>query len=257
MIDERTLNLELAFLHEQMNALDSKIDHLEYALETCKDPLEASGLQAMLSTVQLEREVLNELIMHQVDAKAVSLEAAILEFERQANRAANGRAQHWQRGHPVPPVYWECQTRQAFLSELLSRYHAWKEERLFHPAADKQATSAPGYAYPWYRSSSQKADLLAEHHSEALALTTKALYDALERAGCRPDHLTITTEPGGFVLATGYAHTPAERDQCAAVLASVEEVQELLTGIVVVEAAQCPICQAQRRNGQTSHALSR
>ncbi len=253
MTHELVLKQELAFLREQANAADLKIARLESALEACEDELEARGVQALLDSAHLEREVLNELVMGQVRADAVSLEAAILELQQQARRAASVQSQRWQHGHPTPSAYWEQQVRQVFLSELLGRYRAWKDGRPYYAPADGKQPSAfpdPDYAHPWYSSTAQTREQSSQTSPDIPPPTTEILVEALERAGCRPDHLTVIAEPDGFVLATGYAHSIAEREQCAQALAGVEGVRELLTGIVIADEARCPVCHGQRLNGR-------
>ncbi len=255
MTHELILKQELAFLREQVNAADLKIGRLESALEACESELEARGVRALLDSAHLEREVLNELVMGQVKADAVSLEAAILELRQQTQRAVSAQSQRWQHGHPTPSAYWEQQVRQAFLSELLGRYRAWKEGRPYYdyaPADSGEASTfpEPGYALPWYPSTSQAGEQSLPSSPVTPPPTAEILVEALERAGCRPDHLTVIAEPDGFVLATGYAHSVAEREQCTQVLAGVEGVQELLTGIVIVDGARCPVCHNQRLNGR-------
>ncbi len=253
MTHERMLKQELAFLREQANATDLKIARLENALEACEDELEARGVRALLDSAHLEREVLNELVMGQVKADTVSLEAAILELQQQLRRTISAQSQRWQHGHPTPSAYWEQQVRQAFLSELLGRYRAWKEGRPYYAPGDSKEASTfpePDYALPWYPSTSQTAEPSGPSSPVASPPTAERLVEALERAGCRPDHLTVITEPDGFVLATGYAHSVAEREQCTQALAGVEGVQELLTGIVIADEARCPVCHNQRLNGR-------
>jgi hypothetical protein len=236
---------ELIFLREQMNAIDHKIAHLEGALETCDDPLEANGLQAMLNTARLERDMLEELIMGQVDAGATSLEAAILDAEQRLRRAAGGRVSPWRHGHATPSSYWDYEARQAFLSELLSRYHAWQDGRPYHaPANGRQASVAPKpeFALPWYPFNAPEEEPLAKRLPVTRPPTRDELYRVLEGLGVRPDHLRLVVEADGLVLVTGFLHSEAEREQCETALAAVEGVRELLTGIVVTEEAHCPLC---------------
>ncbi len=253
MTHELMLKQELAFLREQVNAADLKIARLESALDACEDELEARGVRALLDSAHLEREILNELVMGQVKADAVSLEAAILELQQQAHRAARAHSQRWQHGRPTPSDYWEQQVRQAFLSELLGRYRAWKDGRPYYAPADGKQTSAfpePDYALPWYPSISQPGEQSLPSSPVVPPPTAEMLVEALEQAGCRADHLTVIAEPDGFVLATGYAHNIAEREQCTQALGAVAGVRELLTGIVVADEARCPICHSQRLNGR-------
>ncbi|GAB4415808.1 MAG: hypothetical protein Kow00106_11270 [Anaerolineae bacterium] len=246
---ELTTRPELNFLREQMNAIDHKIAYLESALETCEDPLEANGLRAMLNTTRLERDVLDELILRQVDAGASSLEAVILDAEQRLRRAAEGRVSSWRHGHATPSSYWDYETRQAFLSELLSRYHAWQDGRPHHPPANGKRTSAeattPGFALPWYPFNAPEEEPLAERLPVTPPPTRDELFQMLEGVGVHPDHLRLVVEADGLVLATGFLHSEAEREQCEAALAAVEGVRELLTGIVVVEEAHCPLCQGR------------
>lgn len=255
-MNETILRKELTFLREQMNVADLKIARLENALEASDERLEIEGLQAMLQAAQLERELLHALIMDRVKSGAVSLEATILEHRQQTQRAVAEQARHWQRGHPTPPGYWETQTKQAFLSELLGRYRAWKGGHPYYLPPNGKLMSRfpePEYAHPWYPVAPQAMEQMPERTPSVTPLTPDTLAEALERAGCHPDHLTLVAESDGFVLATGYAHSLEEREQCTAVLASVEGVQELLTGIVIVDEARCPVCQTRRLDGRARH----
>lgn len=244
---------ELVFLREQMNAIDHKIARLESALEACEDPLEADGLRAMLDTIRLERDVLDALIMGQVNAGAVSLEAAILDAEQRLHRAAEGQVRPWRRGRATSSTYWDYEMRQAFLSELLRRYHAWQDGRPHHaPANGKQSSGAPGpeFALPWYPSGALEEELPKERLPVTPPPTRDELYRVLEGIGVRPDHLRLVVEADGLVLATGFLHSEAEREQCEATLTAVEGVRELLSAFVVTEEGHCPLCQGRHRDGQ-------
>ncbi len=256
MDTQTDLKQELAFLREQMHASDQKIARLQSALDTCEDRLESSGLAAMLHAARLERDQLNTVIMRQVDSNALSLQAVILDQQEAIRQATSPQALRWQRGHATPTAYWDAEIRQAYLDDLLRRYHAWQHGHPYYPPASSVRDThpaAPEYALPWYPASPD-GDHSAQPDSEPpVAVSDEALADALKLAGCPTDHLTIVVEPDGFVLATGYAHNEAEREQCLTALVGVEGVREVLTGIVIADPARCPACQAARANGRVRH----
>ena len=94
---------ELAFLREQMHASDQKIARLQNALDNCEDRLESSSLTAMLHAANLERDLLNTVIMRQVDSNSVSLQAVILDQQETIRQAADPQTLRWQRGQAPPP----------------------------------------------------------------------------------------------------------------------------------------------------------
>ncbi|MEW6580506.1 MAG: hypothetical protein AB1435_15110 [Chloroflexota bacterium] len=256
MDTQTDLKRELAFLREQMHASDQKIARLQNALDDCEDRLESSGLAAMLRAARLERDQLNTVIMRQVDSNAVSLQAVILDRQETIRQAAGPQALRWQRGHSTPTAYWDAEIRQAYLDDLLRRFHAWQHGRPYYPPAttarDTHA-AAPEYALPWYPASPDGSGQAQTDIEPPVSVSDDALAAALRHAGCSPDHLTIVVEPDGFVLATGYAHSEAEREQCLAALVSVEGVREVLTGIVIADPPHCPVCQAAQATGRARH----
>lgn len=256
MDTQTDLKRELEFLREQMHSSDRKIARLQNALDDCDECLESSGLTAMLYAANLERDQLNRVIMRQVDSNAVSLQAVILHQQGAIRQAAAPQALHWQRGHATPAAYWDAEIRQAYLDNLLGRFHAWQHGRPYYPPitnAHRAHPLAPEYAHPWYPASPDGSDLAQLDSQPPVAVSEEALTDALKQAGCPPDHLTVIVEPGGFVLVTGYAHNEAEREQCLAALMGVEGVREVLTGIVIVDSARCPACQAAQANEREGH----
>ncbi len=247
---------ELAFLREQMHASDQKIARLQNALDNCEDRLESSSLTAMLHAANLERDLLNTVIMRQVDSNSVSLQAVILDQQETIRQAAHPQALRWQRGQATPTAYWDAEIRQAYLDDLLRRFHAWQHGRPYYPpAASARDTHAatPDYAHPWYPTSPDGSDQAQGDIEPPVTVSDDALAAALKHAGCPPDHLTIVVELDGFVLATGYAHSEAEREQCLAALVGVEGVREVLTGIVIADPARCPACQAAQTGSRTRH----
>lgn len=256
MDTQTDLKRELEFLREQMHASDQKTARLQNALDTCDDRLESSGLTAMLHAARLERDLLNAVIMRQVDSHALSLQAVILDQQEAIRQATDPQMLHWQRGHPTPTAYWDAEIRQTYLDDLLRRFHAWQHGRPYYPPATSARdthAAAPEYAHPWYPASPDGSDLAQPDSEPPVTVSDEALADALKHAGCPADHLTLIVEPDGFVLATGYAHSEAEREQCLTALVGVEGVREVLTGIVIADPARCPACQAAQANGRARH----
>ena len=233
------------FLRDQMNDVDSKITRLENAVDSCEECLELNGLQASLHNVELERAILNDLLMNQVAERAVSLDALILRQAEQYRQEANRMAQHWHRGQQTPPDYWDAEVQQAYLTELLGRYHAYHEGRPYYAA--KATPIEEEETFPWYTEPVRESQ-----QSTAEANTIREdIFSALRRHGHPFDHLTITVNPGGQVMVTGYAHDDDEREDVLRSIMDVESVTELVTDIKIVDEAHCPICNpdANRRNG--------
>ena len=130
------------FLHEQMHAVEHRIERLESALEVCGDCLEKDGLQAMLRNAQIERDLLQELLQNNSHSPD-SLEAHLIEALERSHEDLRRLARSWQRGHPTPSAYWDTELRQVVLADLLGRLHAWQENRpLYPPVKAPQAPNA-------------------------------------------------------------------------------------------------------------------
>jgi hypothetical protein len=230
------------FLRDQMNDVDSKITRLESAVDSCEDCLELNGLQASLHNVELERAILNELLMNQLAERAVSLDALILRQAEQYRHEANQMAQHWHRGQQTPPDYWDAEVQQAYLTELLGRYHAYHEGRPYYAA--EAGPEAGEETFPWYTEPVEEPQQSA---AEANSIR-EDIFSALRRHGHPFDHLTITVNPGGQVMVTGYAHEDHEREDILRSIMDVASVTELVTDIKITDEAHCPICNPGTRN---------
>ncbi len=246
-------NTAVDFLREQMNEIDHKIARLEAGVTTCEDCLESDSLQRMLHAAATERDLLHELLMHQLNGEAVSLEAAIIEHSHRGGREAGLLRANWRRGQPTPPAYWEMEIKQAFYAELLRRWHVWETEGPHHTyprsaAAVQLVTGpdgAPVYNHPWYLppNGSGNHRKETEHHTEdPLAALEAQIVAALHEAHLPDDHLTITVQPGGEVLLTGYAHSAEEREAIIVLLMGLDDVWELLVDLQVTDEAHCPVC---------------
>jgi hypothetical protein len=243
-------DLAVAFLRAQMNELDSRITRLQSALENCEECLEADGLQASLQNIELERHLLNELLMHQLGDDAVSLDALIMREAEQSRRESNRLAQNWQRGQQTPSAYWDAELRQSFLNELLSRYHAWQNGRPYYAAGSPSNgylgdRTRRGPSFPWFA-----APVTGDQPSMDEANTFReAIFSDLRRNGYPFDHLHIIIQPGGQVMVTGYAHDDYEREQILQIITKVESVRQVLSDVKVVDPAHCPICHPNVKNG--------
>jgi hypothetical protein len=243
----------VAFLRAQMNELDSKVIRLQGALESCEECLEVNGLQASLHNIELERHLLNELLMNQLDAGALSLDALIMRAAEQYRREANRLAQHWQRGQQTPSAYWDAELRQSFLTELLSRYHARQDGRPYYVSGSQSDVSPDDQTrresiFPWFSEPVQGGQPSTD---EANALRAD-IFSVLRRNDCPFDHLHVTIQPGGQVMVTGYAHGDDEREQILQIITRVEGVRQVLSDVKVVDPANCPICQPNVKNGGAS-----
>jgi hypothetical protein len=201
---------DMDFLSEQMNDVDHKIARLQTALERCEEDLETDGLQASLHSAELERDLVHDLVMRQADRQTDrSLDTLIMQQLDHYRREANRLSQRWQRGQPTPPAYWEAEARQAFLSELLSRYHAFQNERPSQAATPDTDEPAAKPEFPWFDPSARASD---ESRPDAAALR-ESVYAALRRSGYPVNHVEVIVQPGEQVIVTGYAHSRAERER--------------------------------------------
>ena len=243
------------FLREQMNEIDHKIARLEAGAETCEDCLESESLQRMLNAAETERDLLHDLLTRQRSGEAVSLEAAIIEHTHRAGHEAELLRSHWRRGQPTPPAYWEMEIRQAFYAEMLRRWHVWEQEGPHHTYPHSTAAlqfvtgpdGAPVYNHPWYPP--PKGTGNGNHHNgpethkeDPLAALEARIVAALHAAHLPDDHLTITVQPGGEVLLTGYVHTADDREAIIVLLMSLDGVWELLVDLQITDEAHCPVC---------------
>ena len=140
---------ELAFLREQMHASDQKIARLQNALDNCEDRLESSSLTAMLHAANLERDLLNTVIMRQVDSNSVSLQAVILDQQETIRQAADPQTLRWQRGQATPTAYWDAEIRQAYLDDLLRRSPVPADPKLMRDVIEGRLS--PGERYDQWR----------------------------------------------------------------------------------------------------------
>ncbi len=230
------------FLRDQMNEVDTKITRLQSAVASCEDCLERDGLQSSLHNVELERAILKELLMNQMADRALSLDALIMRQAEQYRREANRLAQHWHRGEQTPPDYWDAEVKQAYITELLGRFHAYHDGRSYYVAensSQEDETSFPWYAEPVQdiQQSTTEANMIRED-----------IYTALRRHAHPFDHLTITVNPGGQVMVTGYAHDDNERENVLRSIMDVKSVTELVTDVKITDEAHCPICSPSAKN---------
>ncbi|MBI5957532.1 MAG: BON domain-containing protein [Chloroflexi bacterium] len=240
----------LEFLREQAAETDHKITRLRNALETCHDDLEANGLTTMLHTAEMERDLLRDLLASQSGDEAVSLEAAIMQMASRFRQQAAQLSDQWQRGQSTPPAYWDAEAKQAFLLNLLRRFHASQ------PAKNGSApeTTANGktsngaaepelgsHAHPWFDAN----HLPARHLSDApgvLENLTKAIQAALHQVGCPEHHVEIVVQPEGLVIATGYVHSASDRERIFTAIMGVEDVWEVVSDIKITAPTHCPAC---------------
>jgi hypothetical protein len=243
-------DMAVNFLRRQMNEIDSKITRLESALDSCDECLEANGLEASLHNVELERELLGDLLMNQLDASALSLDALIMRQAEQYRHEANQLAQHWHRGQQTPPNYWDAEVRQSYLTELLGRFHAWQDGRPYYVPDNQEPVELaeePEHAYPWFAEPVQNI----QQSTEEANMVREDIFSALRRHGYPFDHLKITVQPGGQVTITGYAHDTDEREHILRIITDVESVVQVMADVKVVDEAHCPVCNPDLKNGET------
>lgn len=258
------------FLRAEMDVIDLKIARVQSALDAAEDRLERTGLEAMLYTLSLEREVIHSLIMCQVDDDALSLEAQIM----QRIECAESRLQQsprWRRGQRTPADYWDAQIQRNKLNKLLAYFHAWPydhphEEHVAMGPHDATIAGTNISAHPWYTTAEvieARKNGSRRRRSSGYSRSAEMLFEdvvaALDAAGVAGDHLEIITEPLGNVIVTGYAHSTDEHDRVLNTLLDVDGVFEVIEDIKIVEPDDCPICRANgpaisgahRRNGRT------
>jgi hypothetical protein len=259
------LQQERAFLQEELAQAEHKVTRLEDAVNACQGCLEASGLAAMLHTAQVEQELLRDLIAHQAGEDALSLDTLIMQQIKHFKQEAARLAHDWHRGHPTPAGYWEAESKQAFLTTLLRRFHAWHAGQPPYAAQSDGSTSAAkpepdlsppdagAYLHPWYVAAArgsghhQGEGLPAgnDHDLGPLDALRHAIYAVLSTQRFPANHLEIIAEPGGTVMVKGYAHSEEERSRIIATIGGVPGVQEMLVDIAVTVPQHCPICAAQ------------
>jgi hypothetical protein len=235
----------IGFLNHQMNELDEKLARLQSALDSCEDCLEANGLRATLHNAEIEHSLLQELLMSQLNAQTLSLDTAIIQRVEQLRREANRLAQHWQRGRETPPAYWDVEVKQSFLTDLLSRFHAYEDSR---PVDQEPNPIAPedeiqtGTAFPWFvtpPASDQPA-------APATNRLREEIFSALRRNGLPFDHMELFVEANGQVIVIGYAHDDDERKRILRAITDVEGVSQTVADVKVVDPAACPVCNARK-----------
>jgi hypothetical protein len=266
------LEQERAFLQEELAQAEHKVTRLEHAISACQGCLEADGLAAMMHSAQLEQEILRDLIAHQAAEDALSLDTLILQQIKHFKLEAARLAHDWHRGHPTPAGYWEAESKQAFLTTLLRRFHAWHAGRPYYadaqppsaassdgsaraakPEPDLSPTKGGVYLHPWYISAASGS---GQHQGEGLPggndsdlgpldALRHAIYAMLSAQRFPEHHLEIIAEPGGTVMVKGHAHSEEERSRIMATIGGVPGVQEMLVDIAVTVPQHCPICAAQ------------
>jgi hypothetical protein len=241
---------ELSFLRDQIAETDRKIARLRSALDTCHDCLEADGLNTMLHTAELERDLLRDLSARQAAGDAVSLDAVILQIAQRLHQQAAQHSETWQRGQPTPPAYWEAEAKQAFLLNLLRRFHAVSATAngdLNGSAATNGSANGQddrddqNHAHPWFDANHAPTHHLSDAPG-ALDTLTQAIHTALHHASCPEHHLEVVVQPEGLVIATGVVHSAAERERVFTAIMSVEDVWEVVSDIKIAPPPRCPIC---------------
>jgi len=257
------IKLELAFLHEQLYTIDRRATRLENALESSADPLEKQGLEHTLHSVQLERSILDELMEHKSGSGVVSLDALLMQHGNRFQQEVARLAGNWHQGQPIPPDYWEAETKRAFFVDLLQRYHTWRTEHPTytsdlerHEVRPRKAKSAhkqapgQGFGHPWYLPVAEEANAETAQARPGTAATNEALLtlrdeilEALRKENYPENHLEITVQPDGQVMVTGFAHSAEQHELAIQTIMNVTGISEVLADIKVVDPAACPACQ--------------
>lgn len=256
------------FLRAEMNVIDLKIARVQSALDAAEDRLERAGLEATLHALSVERDVVHNLIMCQVDDDALSLEAQLMQRIECAESRLQ-QSQRWRRGQRTPTDYWDAQIRRNKLNRLLTHFHSWPydhphEEHIAMGPHDATIVGTNISAHPWYIT----AEVMEERtngnrrrngYSRSAEILFEDVTAALDAAGVAADHLEIITEPLGNVIVTGYAHSADEHQHMLTTLLDVDGVFEVIEDIKIVEPDDCPVCRADgpaisgahHRNGRT------
>lgn len=263
------LQEELTFLHEQIVDAEHKIARYTNALDSCHECQEADSLQAMLCITQAQRDLLNELLAHQSGENALSLGSLIAQRMDGITQETERLGNCWQRGHAIPPAYWELENKHVFLADLLRRYHAWESGRPYYPPVGVNGETANGAekrpvsthsitghgAYPWYIPVPRNSGITnGEHEAEdqlaALNAIQKAVYEQLRQQGFPENHFKVTAQPDDSIFITGYAHSEDERERILKVIGSIQGIREVLAGIQIVDANHCPACHPVNQTGR-------
>jgi len=248
MLSNSSPDRAIAFLNHQMNEMDERLAKLQGALESTEESsLEANSLRASLHNNELERDLLGDLLMGQMHAQPLSLDAAIMQRVEQYRREANRLAAHWQRGQETPSAYWDVEVQQSFLTELLSRFHAYDDDPKHAEgrASARAAAAEPeplsdAASFPWFCDPAQEGRSAAPEMNRL----REDLYSALRRGGLPFDHLELWVETNGDVILTGYAHDEDERQEILRTVASVEGVYNTVSDLKIAQPDACPICDA-------------
>lgn len=265
------------FLREQMQLAESKIAQLRRAVHECDNCLESEGLQAMLRTAQIERDLIRDLLHCQQDTDTLSLEAQIMTRVQCAQRTMRRQMLNWRRGHHVPPAYWDAEIREITLQDLLQRFHAWTQGRALYPEVGprkplsdtgdhgtrrRNGTRSNGHkpsVHPWYMDlitdededeqatrSNGTGRVRNRGYSRSAEMLEEDIAAALEHAGIAHDHLEIIAEPLGNVIITGIAHGEDQQRHMLDTILNVDGVFEVIEDIKITRESECPICHPER-----------
>lgn len=256
------------FLYEQMIQLASKIARLENARATCRDSLEAEGIDRLLHAARLEKATLADLIDSQLREDAPPLSGLIMAEVDRYKAEARKQAANWRRGQPTPPAYWDAEARQGILTDLLRRLHAWRAGRPYYAEAGRSGPAhqngvgvtvpKPAHArkheiHPWYVSSPGgssggiRVPPGTHANGSAVDILRARLYAALHNAGFPDEHVEILVQSDGLVIVTGYAHDDEQAENAIQMMAGFPGVWRVLADIKVTSPQNCPACRAQEQ----------
>jgi hypothetical protein len=271
---------ERNFLRKRRIDAQHKIARLQHALAACDDCLEAESLERMLHAAQLEHDLIDDLLLEQQPADALSLDALIMTqldiYNQQTRRLSHG----WRRGRRTPAAYWEATSKQAVLNDLLRRYHAYHGGRPYY--ADRQrkpsaisrnrdgATDQPKplpdpthfadtHTHPWYIPAPGTGPNHQPEDEQRDGLTLPELdtlrervYTVLDEAECTArydnleEHIEVIVQPDGMALLTGYVHSQDDLECVLERVDALDRVSQVVADLKVVRPANCPACHPER-----------
>lgn len=283
---------ELDFLQHQLTVVEHQITRTQDALNNCAECAEGEGLERMLHAAELERAVLQDLLAHQRTARALSLDALIMQKVACAQRLKTRLSHNWRRGRPTPTGYWEAQSTHLFLNQLLRDFHAWRQGRPVYAGVNGgangrgEATARNGstgsrppaiqhrpdptasltevHNHPWYVVTRPDASANGAHEAapapdherqDPLDQLQRAIYAALAAHCFEPDYFDVTAQPDGVVLLKGYVHNADERDDVLAVIMELDAVQEVLADLKILGPGETPPTRDERRQAHADDAL--
>ena len=230
---------EIAFLQEQLQTAQRKVDRVRQACLAAGNPPGDSGMQAMLRAAQGQCDLINDLLTaHQKGEGKWSLESLILcKLKQHSRQAAAQHAHNWRRGSPTPPAYWDAEVTRSMLSSLLSRYHTWRRE--VPNDVDVAFVNRPRFsgrqplAFPWYAGEDDPTESQGPNRPAPEALE-RTIGDLFQQNGHAGRDLHVIAQADGWVLIFGAVYDQADKNAVLALVENVPGVKRILSFLRIV-----------------------